>query len=92
MLKSLLPNKLKVKNTLDDIRLKSVLTTNKTIRFTEKSFFYTQSGYTQSHSEPFADIGGFIQSFPGSYESDKPNLTTGVDKLLIKYDVLTAVS
>ena len=34
MLKSLLPNELKLNNTVDDIRLKSNLTTNKTKRFT----------------------------------------------------------
>ena len=40
MLKSLLPKEVKVKNKIDDIRLKSNLTTYKTIRFTKKSFFY----------------------------------------------------
>ena len=39
MLKSLLPGKVKVNNTIDDIRLKSNLATNKTIKFTEKLFF-----------------------------------------------------
>ena len=35
MLKSLLPIEVKVNITIDDIRLKSNLTTNKTIRFTK---------------------------------------------------------
>ena len=48
MLKSLLPKEVKVNNTIDDIRLKSNLTTNKTIRFTKKSFFYVILGFTQS--------------------------------------------
>ena len=39
MLKTLLPKDVKVKITIDDIRLKSNLTTNKTIRFTKKIFF-----------------------------------------------------
>ena len=39
MLKSLLPKEVKVNITIDDIRLKSNLTTNKTIKFTKKSFF-----------------------------------------------------
>ena len=39
MLKSLLPKKVKVNSTIDDNILNSNLTTNKTIRFTEKSFF-----------------------------------------------------
>ena len=39
MLKSLFPYKVKVNITIDDVRLKSNLTTNKTIRFTKKIFF-----------------------------------------------------
>ena len=38
MLKSSLPNEVKVNITIDDIRLKSNLTTNKPVRFTRKSF------------------------------------------------------
>ena len=40
MLKSLLPGKVKVNITIDDTRLKSNLTNNKTIRFTEKPVLY----------------------------------------------------
>ena len=39
MRKSLLPDEPKVNITIDDIRLRSNLTTNKTKRFTRKSFF-----------------------------------------------------
>ena len=39
MIKCLLPNKVNAKITFDDSRLKSNLTTNKTIRFTKRSFF-----------------------------------------------------
>ena len=39
MLKSLLPNKTKVNITIDDIRPKTNITTNKTIRVTERIFF-----------------------------------------------------
>ena len=39
MFMSLFPNKVKVNIKIDDNRLKSRLTTNKTIRFTEKTFF-----------------------------------------------------
>ena len=42
MLKSLLPDDVKVNITINDIRLRSNLTTNKTIRFTKKSFFSIQ--------------------------------------------------
>ena len=40
MLKSLLPGEVKVNITVDDIRLKTKLNNNKTIRFTKKSFLY----------------------------------------------------
>ena len=39
MLKSLLPKEVKVKITIDDVELKSDLTAEETIRFTEKSSF-----------------------------------------------------
>ena len=42
MLKFSLPNELKVIITIDDIRLRSNLTTNKTIKFTKISFFSIQ--------------------------------------------------
>ena len=38
MLKSLLPDDVKVDSTSDDMRLKASLTTNKTIKFTKRSF------------------------------------------------------
>ena len=38
IIKILLPNEVKVNNTIDDFRLKSNLTTNETIRFTKRSF------------------------------------------------------
>ena len=66
MLKSLLPNKVKVKITIGQIRLKSNLTSNKTKRFRKNSFFYTISGFTQSHLGPLGDIEGFIQKLPGT--------------------------
>ena len=48
MLKSLLPREVKVKITVDDIRLKPNLTTNRTFKFTKKSIFYIIVGFTQS--------------------------------------------
>ena len=61
MLKSLLPNELKANIALDDIKIKSISPTDKTISFTEKSFFYTLLGFTQSHLGILGDIEGFIQ-------------------------------
>ena len=86
MLQSLLPNDVKVNITIDDVRIKSKLSTNKTIRFTKKSFFYVISGFTQSRSVELSDIPGFIQTIPGSYESDKPLNITGIDKVHLKAD------
>ena len=40
MMKSILPNKVKINNKIDGIRIKSNLTTNETILFTEKKFFF----------------------------------------------------
>ena len=48
-LESLLPKDVEVNITIDDVRLKSNLTTNKAIRFTKKSFFYVILGFIQSH-------------------------------------------
>ena len=69
MIKCLLLNKVKVNITFDDIRLKSNLTTNKTIRF-NKNFFYSKLGFTQSHSGVLGDIDGFFQLISGTYKSE----------------------
>ena len=45
MLKSLLPIEVKVIIIIDDIRLKSNLTTNETIKFTKKSIFLYNSRF-----------------------------------------------
>ena len=50
MLNFLLPGNVKVKIAIDDIRLRSTLATEKTITFSERSFFFTTIGFTQSHS------------------------------------------
>ena len=88
ILKSLLPDEVKVNITNDDIRLKTNLTTNKTSRFTKKSFFYTILDFTQSHSGPLGEIKGFVQLIPGSYKSDKPVNITGTDKVDLKCDCI----
>ena len=85
-LKYILPDNVKVSVTIDDVRLKSNLKTNKTLIFTEKSFFYTILGFTRSHSYPLDDIDGFCQLIAGSYKSEKPNKSTGIDKIHLKCD------
>ena len=66
MLKFLLPKEVKVNITNDDIRLKSNLTTNRTLRFPNKSFFHVVLGFTQPHSGELGDIEGLIQLIPGT--------------------------
>ena len=71
MLKSLLPGKARVNVAIDDIRLKSILNKNKSIRFTEKSFFLSYFRFTESHSGVLGDIPGSIQLIPGTYKNEK---------------------
>ena len=73
---------------MDDIRLKSNLKTNQTLIFTEKSFFYTILGFTQSRSYPLDFIDGFYQLIAGSYKSDRPINITGIDKFHLKCDCI----
>ena len=87
-LKHILPNNVKVYITIDDIRLKSNLKTNETLLFTNKSFFYTILGYTQSHQCPLNDIEGYYQILPGNYKSDRPINITGIDKVHLKCDCI----
>ena len=49
ILKYILPDNVKVYITIDDFRLKSNLKIIQTLLFTNKSFFYTILGFTQSH-------------------------------------------
>ena len=85
-LKHILPDDVKVNITIDDIRIKSNLKINQTLIFTEKSFFYTILGFTQSRSYPLDDIDGFYQLIAGSYKSDRPINITGIDKIHLKCD------
>ena len=87
-LKHILPNNVKVNITMDDIRLKSNLKINQTLIFTERSFFYTILGFTQSRSYPLDDIDRFYQIIAGSYKSDKPINITGIDKIDLKCDCI----
>ena len=79
-LKYILPDNVKVDVSIDDIRLKSNLKIIQTLKFTNKSFFYTILGFTQSHQGPLNDIEGFYQILPGSYKSERPINITGNDK------------
>ena len=85
-LNHILPDNVKINVTIDDIRLKSNLKTNQTLLFTEKTFFYTILGFTQSRSYPLEDIENYYQLIPGSYKSDRPINITGIDKIHLKCD------
>ena len=77
---------MKVKITSVDYRLRSNLILEKTISFTEKSSSYTILGFTRSLSQVLGDNDGYIQLLPATYKSDKPNSTTGTDKVHLKCD------
>ena len=87
-LKHILPDNVKISVTIDDIRLKSNFKINQTLIFTEKSFFFTILGFTQSRSYPLDDIDGFYQIIAGSYKSDKPINIKGIDKIHLKCDCI----
>ena len=87
-LKHILPDNVKLNVTIDDIRLNSNLKIIQTLIFTEKSFFYTILGFTQSRSYPLDDIDAFYQLIAGSYGSDKPINTTGIDEIHLKDDCI----
>ena len=65
MLKSLLHDDVKVNIIIDDIRLRTNLTTSKRNRCIKKSFSYIILGFTQSHSGVSGDIEWFIQKILG---------------------------
>ena len=79
---------MRVDITIEYNRLKSNLTTDKMINFSEKPFFYMTLGLTQSHSGELGDIEGFIQLIPGICKSIKAVNNTGVEKIHLKCDYL----
>ena len=79
-LKNILPDNVKISVTIDERKYKPNLKINQTLIFTDKCFFYTILGFTQSHSYPLDDIDGFYQLIPGSYKSHKPIIITSIDK------------
>ena len=87
-LKNILPNNVKIDINKDERKYKTDLKINQTLIFTNKSFFYTILGFTQSHSYPLDDIEGFYQLIPGSYKSEKPINITGIDKVHLKCDCI----
>ena len=87
-LKHTLPDNVKVSDTIDDVRLKSILKNNQTLNFTRKSFCCTTLGFTRSDSYAPDDIEGFYRLIAGSYKSEKPINITGIDKVHLKCDCI----
>ena len=87
-LKNILPNNVKINVTIDERKYKTDLKINQTLIFTNKSFFYTILGFTQSHSYPLEDIEGFYQLIAGLYKSERPINITGIDKVHLKCDCI----
>ena len=87
-LRNILPDNVKITVTIDEKKSKPNLKINQLLIFTNKSFFYTILGFTQSHSYPLDDIDGFYQLIPGSYKSEKPINITGIDKVPLKCDCI----
>ena len=87
-LKKILPDNVKINITIDEKKYKSNLKINQTLIFTNKNFFYTILGFTESHSYPLDDLEGFYQLISGLYEGNKPNNITGIDKVHLKCDVV----
>ena len=85
-LKNILPYNIKINVSIDERKYKTDLKINQTLIFTNKSFFYTILGFTQSHQGPLNDIEGFYQILPGSYKSNKPINIIGIDKVHLKCD------
>ena len=88
MLKFLLPNEVKGDITNDENRLRSNLTTNKTIGLTEKYCFLYNFGFTQSHSRVSGENEGCNKKIPSTYKSEKPNERTGIDKIHFKCECI----
>ena len=60
MIDSVFPNQVKVNITIDDIRLRTDLTTNKIKTLLKSPFLYTILGFTKFHSGPLGDVDGFV--------------------------------
>ena len=76
-----LPDNVEISVTIDEKIYKSNLKVYQTLLFTNKSFFYTILGFTQSHFYPLDHIDRLYQLISGSYKSD--NLSTSQE--LIKF-------
>ena len=87
-LQYLLPDNVKANIAIDDVRLETSLIINRTLIFTEKSFFYKILGFTQSNSGLLGDVDGYIQIIPGKYKSIKCNNITPIDKVPLKCDCI----
>ena len=87
-LKNVLPDNVKINVTIDEKKYKTNLKIIQTLIFTNKCFFYTLLGFTQSHSYPLDDIVGFYQLIAGFYKGNNPINITGIDIVHLKCDCI----
>ena len=76
------------KTSVDYIRLRSNLSTYRTKKFTEKSFFHKFLGFSQTHFGDLRDIEGYFHFIPGWYKSNKPTNNLGVEETHWKADCI----
>ena len=81
MLKYLIPKAVEVDLTFDDIGLRSLINTNKTIKFTKSLYSYRKLGFTQPHLRVSDAFEGFINKIHGTYKIEQANNIAGIDKI-----------
>ena len=92
ILDCLLPDIVKLGNTIDDNKLRSNLNINRTLSFTKNSFFfYTRLGFILPPLGPLGDTERFIHKIPGTYKSDRPINITANGKVHLKCGCIDGV-
>ena len=88
MLKFLISIDVRVNITVDDVRLKSNLTTKKKQQSLLKGLFLNNTKFRRIHWGELGDIDGFVQIIPGTSKGDKPINITSIDKVHLKCDCI----
>ena len=86
MLKSFFPDEVKIDITIDDIRLKSISTTSKTIRFTKTSFFQYETWFYTIPLRTSKRLCRICSINSRTKKSYRPIDNTGIDKFHTKCD------
>ena len=83
-----LPDIMKVSITIEDIRIRCILSKNQTLISSKRSFFHTFSGFIQHHSGNSGDINGYIHLIPGTYKNERPIKISRIDKDRLRCDCI----